>query len=277
MVVREMTRIPLSLKVTGGVIASLLIFAFILPYFAPYDPRRWATVPGDQPPSLSHPFGTTTVGQDLFWLSSYALRNSIILGVLTASISTIIAFLLGALAGFVRGSTSRYALTLVIDSFCLIPGLPVLIVLAFSWRKYLSPVLIALILSIFGWAWPSRSVRSLILSLRERSFTYTALLSGFSTMRIFFYEYLPYIMRWLAVSFLGLLNWAVGMETTIAVFGLSTLEEATIGSIIYWALQYQSVLRGIWWWVAIPVLLLAILIVALYELSKIIGELTGVK
>jgi len=270
-------KIPLSLKITLGIIASLLIFAFILPYFAPYDPRRWATVPRDNPPSFTYPFGTTTVGQDLFWLTSYALRNSIILGILTASISVMIAFLLGSLAGFVRGTISRYALTLLIDSFCLIPGLPVLIVLAYSWRKFLSPVLIALILSIFGWAWPSRSVRSLILSLRERSFTYTSILSGFGMMRIFFYEYLPYIIRWLAVSFLGLLNWAIGMETTIAVFGLSTLEEATIGSIIYWALQYQSILRGIWWWVTFPILLLAILIVTLYELSKIISEFTGVK
>ncbi|MEM1580933.1 MAG: ABC transporter permease [Candidatus Bathyarchaeia archaeon] len=270
-------KLPLSLKITAGIIAFLCVFAFIFPYFAPYDPRRWATVPGDQPPSKSFPFGTTTVGQDLFWLTAYALRNSITLGVLTASISTMIAFLLGSIAGFVRGSVSRYALTLLIDSFCLIPGLPVLIVLAYSWRKYLSPILIALILSIFGWAWPSRSVRSLILSLRERSFTYTSLLSGFGMLRIFLHEYLPYIVRWLAVSFLGLLNWAIGMETTIAVFGLSTLEEATIGSIIYWALQYQSILRGIWWWILFPILLLAILIVALYELSKIIGELTGVK
>ena len=266
-----------ALKATIGILIVLLTFAYILPHFAPYDPRRWATVPRDQPPLVTYPFGTTTVGQDLFWLSSYALRNSITLGVLTAFVSISIAFLLGAIAGFTRSSILRHTVTLFIDSFCLIPGLPVLIVLAYSWRRYLSPVLIALILSIFGWAWPSRQVRSLMLSLRERPFTYTALLSGFGMIRMFFYEYLPYIIKWLAVSFLGLLNWAIGMETTIAVFGLSSLEEATIGSIIYWAMQYQAVLRGIWWWLVIPILILMLLIITLYELSKIAGELIGAR
>ncbi|MBS7649200.1 ABC transporter permease [Candidatus Bathyarchaeota archaeon] len=270
-------RITKSLAITIGVLAAHLIFAYILPYFAPYDPRRWATVPRDMPPSNAFLFGTTTVGQDLFWLSSYALRNSITLGILTASISILIAFLLGATAGFVKKPALHNILTLCIDSFSLIPGLPALIVLTYSWRKYLSPILIALILSIFGWAWPSRSVRSLILSLRERPFTHTALLSGYSMIEIFFKEYLPYIIKWLAVSFLGLLTWAIGMETTIAVFGLSTLEEATIGSILYWALQYQAILRGIWWWPIIPILLLTTLIVTIYQLSNMIGELLGAR
>ena len=96
-------------------------------------------------------------------------------------------------------------------------------------------------------------------------------------IEIFIKEYLPYIIKWLAVSFLGLLTWAIGMETTIAVFGLSTLEEATIGSILYWALQYQAILRGIWWWPIIPIILLTTLIITIYQLSKIIGELLGAR
>jgi len=266
-------KVSISLKVSIGILIALLFFAFVVPFFAPYDPRRWGRVPGDCPPSFNHPFGTTTVGQDLFWLTSYALRNSITLGALTAFLSILIAFLLGAMAGFVRSPTARYMLLLFIDSFCLIPGLPVLIALVYSWRKYLSPILIALILSIFGWAWPSRSVRSLILSLRERPFTYTAILSGFGMIRIFFHEYLPYLIGWLTVSFLGLLNWAIGMEVTIAVFGVTSLEEATIGTILYWSLHYQAILRGIWWWVVIPVFLVVLLMVLLYKLSKDIGEL----
>lgn len=255
---------PTPFIVSTSVLLSLLLYSFVLPVFAHYDPRKWNVVPRDLPPSLSFPLGTTTTGQDLFWLCSFALRNSIVLGIITASLSILIAFILGSIAGYIRGKVSGDLMTLLIDSFCLIPGLPVLMVFAILWRDYLNPVLIALILSIFGWAWPSRNIRSMVLSLRERGFTYTAQLSGYSMSKIFYHEYLPYIVRWLVVSFLGLLNWAIGMEVTLAVFGLSSLEEATIGSTIYWAMQYQAALRGVWWWILSPVAILMILVISLY-------------
>ncbi|MEM1555180.1 MAG: hypothetical protein QXM54_01385, partial [Desulfurococcaceae archaeon] len=62
-------------------------------------------------------------------------------------------------------------------------------------------------------------------------------------------------------------NMAIGMEVTLAVFGLSSLQEATLGTMIYWALNYQSMLRGLWWWIIPPVATVVVIVLALYLVS----------
>ena len=55
------------------------------------------------PPSPEHIFGTTSRGQDLFWWLTFAVRNSLFLGVVTAIISRVIAILVGLTAGYQGG------------------------------------------------------------------------------------------------------------------------------------------------------------------------------
>ena len=67
------------------------------------------------------------------------------------------------------------------------------------------------------------------------------------------------------------------METTLGVFGLSSMEEATIGTMLYWAMQYQALLRGIWWWLGTPIIVVVVLISSLYYFSMGLGELLNPK
>ena len=62
--------------------------------------------------------------------------------------------------------------------------------------------------------------------------------------------------------------WAIGMETTLAIFGLTSLGVPSIGTIIFWAMSYQALVRGIWWWIFFPIALLIIFIVALYSAAR---------
>ncbi|PKP61276.1 peptide ABC transporter [Candidatus Atribacteria bacterium HGW-Atribacteria-1] len=254
------------------VLVIFLALGFILSPFAPYDPRRWGLVLKDLSPSLKHPLGTTTLGQDVFWLMTYSIKNSIILGTVTATFSIAIAMVMGFLAGHLGRKTSGDLINMVIDSFCIIPGLPVLLILSFALRKYLSLVLIGLILSIFGWAWPAKQLRSIVLEIKERTFISTAVSSGLGMAKVFLREYMPFVLPWLMMQFLGLINWSIGMETTLGVFGLSTMEEATIGTTIYWAMNYQALFRDIWWWLASPVIIVVLLIISIYLVSINISE-----
>ena len=245
------------------IFAFIIVYSFIISNFAPYDPTRWNTVPRDQPPSLKYPFGTTSLGQDLFWLCSLALKNSISMAVLTSTIGVVIALLLGIIAGYVRGRAFA-AMTFIIDSFCVIPALPILVLIFSLIRESLSPLLIALWIAVFSWAWPSRYVRSVVLSLRERGFTYVARFSGYGLIDLIRYHYLPYIFGLIVMSFFNIMIWAIGIETTLAIFGLISLAEPTLGLIIFWAMNYQAIPRNIWWWVFFPTLLLILLCVSLY-------------
>ncbi len=265
----------ISKSFTYGVVTIiiLLILGYIVSLFAPFDPTRWGKVPRDKPPCLKYPLGTTTVGQDVFWLATYAIRNSFTLGVLTGFFSIVIASLMGFISGYLNEKLAGKLTNLVIDSFSVIPGLPYIMVLAFSFKEYLNMTLIALFLSTIGWAWPSKQLRSIILEIREKTHVYTARASGFSLFNIFWSEFLPYVLSWLATTILNLMKWAIGMETALGVFGLSSMEKATIGTTLYWAMNYQALLRGKWWWIGTPIVTVILIITSLYYISIGLGEM----
>jgi len=257
-----------AFKISLGVMIAILIYSFVLPLFSPYeDPMAWNLAPKDQPPSLNHPFGTTSLGQDVFWLTSFALRNSIIFGTITGVIAIATALMIGTLAGAAPGRIS-VALSFVMDSFCVLPALPIIILLGTLWRGRMSVIMLALFLSLFGWAWPARIIRSVVLSVRERGFAYIAHFSGYRQWEIIRDIYLPYVYALVLMNMLNVIIWAIGMETTLAIFGLTTLGLPTVGTSIFWAMNYLAIPRGIWWWLFFPILFLMMFIVALYVISR---------
>ncbi len=255
------------------VFALLIILGFVVDSFAPFDPSRWGTVPRDQTPSLTYLFGTTTTGQDVFWLTTRAIKNAFILAGLTGVLSLFIALAMGFLGGYLNEKIWGRLVNLCIDSFSIIPGLPFIMVLAFSFRDYISIPLIAMFLSIIGWAWPSKSLRSIVLELRSRTHVYTARASGSGLFGILKNEFFPYVLPWAVTQALSLMVWSIGMETTLGVFGLSSMEQPTVGTILYWAMSYQALMRMKWWWIVPAILVVILMITSLYYISVGLGEL----
>jgi peptide/nickel transport system permease protein len=68
------------------------------------------------------------------------------------------------------------------------------------------------------------------------------------------------------------IGFAIGLEITLAIIGLVDLMIPTLGTMLNWALFYQSILLGRWWWVITPVVLSLLLSIALYWLSVSISE-----
>ncbi|PNV78855.1 MAG: peptide ABC transporter, partial [Dictyoglomus turgidum] len=68
------------------------------------------------------------------------------------------------------------------------------------------------------------------------------------------------------------MSWAIGMEMTLAILGLTNLEIPTLGTMLQWALSYQALLLGLWWWLFTPVVTSVFLFVSLYLLSVSISE-----
>ena len=110
------------------------------------------------------------MGQDIFWNTTHALKNSFVLGITTAVVATIIGTIVGLIAGY-RGGTLDKVLMSINDSFIVLPSLPILVFLSFSLRGKMTMFVLGLTLSVFSWPWGGKQVRAQVLSLREREFT----------------------------------------------------------------------------------------------------------
>jgi peptide/nickel transport system permease protein len=252
------------------VLLIIVILAF-LSIFSPYDPTLWNVVPKDLKPSMEYWLGTDSNGQDIFWQATFAIRNSLIISLIAGLVSRVIAILVGMVAGYKGGATDRILMFLG-DSLLVIPLFLIFVMLAMLVREHMNLVVLGLMLSIFGWAWDARLIRSMILSLREREFTKTAILSGTGTVKLVLNEYMPFAMPLIFSTLINNIGFAVGLEITLAIIGLVNLMTPTLGTMLNWALYYQSILLGRWWWVLTPVVLSLFLFIALYWLSVSISE-----
>jgi peptide/nickel transport system permease protein len=266
----------LNFRLTAGLLllSIFVILGGIVPSFSPYDPRSWNVVPRNLKPGPEHILGTTNLGQDTFWLLSQAIQNSLVIGLIVATAATTIGVLVGLTAGFLGGVFDR-VLTLLMDVFIVIPSLPILILMASLLQGRASLILISLILVVFNWPWPARQTRSMALSMREREFISTARFSGASTFGIITREIFPYIIPWTLANFINTVLVAIATESSLAVIGLSSLEEASLGSVIYWALQHQALLGARWYWIGSPVVAIILLFMGLFLTSTGWSELNA--
>ncbi len=249
----------------AAVLLVLAVLALLTP-FSPYDPTEWRVVPRDMPPSREYLLGTDSKGQDVFWQMTFAVRNSLALAVFAAAISRVIAVTVGLVAGYCGGIIDR-VLMFISDGFLVMPLFLIIVMLAMLVREHMNTVNLAMLLGALGWAWDARLIRSQILSLREREFTYTAILSGTPTRKLIFNEYFLFIMPLVFTTLINNMAWVVGMEITLALIGLTNVAVPTLGAMLRWAVTYQAMLLGLWWWVLAPIGVAVALFVALYLVS----------
>ena len=253
------------------IVLCVLLFFAGLSFFSPYDLTLYGEVPRDMPPSMTNLLGTDSRGIDIFWTATIAVRNSLTVALIAALVSRLIAVPVAMLAGY-KGGTLDRVLMFVSDSFLVIPLFMIIVLLAVLLRDSMNLLTLGLLLGCFGWAWDARVIRSDVLSLRERGFTQTAILSGTGTLKLVMKEYMPFVMPLVFATVINVMAWAIGLEITLAIIGLTNLDVPTLGTMIFWALSYQAILLGYWWWLLTPVVLSILLFIALYWLSVSISE-----
>jgi peptide/nickel transport system permease protein len=255
----------------GVVLLSAVALFALLSFFSPYPPNDSFVVPPDLPPSWSNLMGTTSRGQDLFWLLTFALRNTLVFGIVVAAISRLLALVIGLVAGYSGGLVDR-ALMSINDTFIVIPLFPILVLFYFVMKDHMSWGLLALMMACLGWSYDARLIRSVALSLRTREFTETSIFSGMSMRRILVEEHLPYVLPIVFSTTMNNINWSIGLEVTLSVLGFTDINTPTVGVLIYWANQHTALVAGIWWWIFFPVLLVILTFIGLFLLAVSMNE-----
>jgi len=256
---------------TGALLLGVVAVFALLSFFSPYPPNDSFVVPPDVAPSAEYWMGTTSRGQDLFWLLTFSIRNTLLFGLTVAVLSRLLALVIGLVAGYSGGLVDR-ALMSINDTFIVIPLFPILVLFYFVMKDHMSWGLLALMMACLGWSYDARLIRSVAMSLRHREFTESAIFSGMSTRQILVEEHLPYVLPIVFSTTMNNINWSIGLEVTLSVLGFTDINTPTVGVMIYWANQHTALVAGIWWWIFFPVLLVVMLFIGLFLLAVSMNE-----
>ena len=268
----------------GFILFTTLMILVFISFFAPPKYMYWYSYPKKLPPtptSIDLILGTTDNGRSVFWIFTNAIKNSLIIGLVTSLVSSHVGLFIGMFAGFKGGFIDKM-LMFITDTIIVIPALPLYIVVLMAFKSYISALgnpipFMGLIFSITGWCWPARQVRALVLSLREREFIITSLLSGNPIAGIIIKEIMPHLLAWHLINSTNAILYGISMETGLAIIGLSILDKDTLGTMIYWALYYGALFRGVWWWYSTPIVGATIVFLAFFLISHGISEYVNPK
>jgi peptide/nickel transport system permease protein len=207
------------------------------------DPTEFVGLPLD-PPSWRHWLGTTGQGQDVLAQTLLGARSSLAIGFLVGFLVVAMGAAIGTASGYLGGWIDD-VLSLVVNVFLVMPGLPLMVVIA----AYLpsGSATIVFVLVTTGWAWSARVMRAQTLTLRERDFVLAAKVGGESGVRIVFCEILPNMGSLLASSFIGATIYAIGAQVGLEFLGLGDTGRVTWGTNLYWASNDAALLTGSWW------------------------------
>lgn len=255
----------------GGLLLLFMFMAVFAPVVSPGDPTEFVDVP-HQPPSAQYWFGTEGQGKDVFRQTVWGARNSLAVGFATGLLTTAVGVAIGMIGGYFGGKVDD-ALSLMTNVVLIIPGLPLLVVLA----SFLKPGLVTIIfvLSVVGWAWPARVVRAQTLSMREKDFVSASIVSGENHFRIIFRELLPNLTSLIVGGLIGSVTYAIGAETALSFLGLTNVSDVSWGTNLYWAQNNAGLLVGAWWTIIPSGLCVALVAFALSLINYAMDEVTN--
>jgi peptide/nickel transport system permease protein len=255
---------------------AILVFfigvALFSPLISPGDPNKMVGRPHD-PPSAAHPFGTSRQGQDIFKQVVQGARQSLVIGFVTGTLIISFCILIGVTAGYMGGVVDE-ALSLMMNIFLILPGLPLIIVVA-GWVQQPGPSTIMLVLAFTSWAYGARVLRSQTLVLRNSDFVAAARVTGEPGWRIVLFEILPNMTSLVVSSWIGAVIFVILTESTLSFVGLGNPNSVSWGTTLYWASNNQALLTGAWWTFIPPGLCIAMTGLSLTLINYGIDEITN--
>jgi len=261
---------PMTGKLAAGLILAglILLFGLVGPLFV-QDPALVNDV-GLTGPSGAHLLGTTQTGQDVLAQLAYATRGSLTIGAVVGLLTLLLSAFFGVVGAYAGGWVDEL-FSLFTNVMLVIPGLPLVIVIS-SYVPDKSLWLVALVLSITGWAGSARVLRGHTLSLRTRDYVLASRVAGEKRWRILAVEILPNLVPLFASQAVFAVIFAILGEAGLSYLGLGATGSFTWGTMLYYAQNGLALRLGAWWWFVPPGLLLALFGAALSLINFSIDE-----
>lgn len=181
-------------------------------------------------PSASHVLGTDFEGKDTLKQILAGGQDVIIVGLVAAAVSTVIAVVFGALAAYLGGTLDSMVVQ-VTDFVLTVPTFPLLLVLS-AYLQLTSAFFLAILLGVLSWPSLLRAVRAQVLSLKEREYVEAAKLVDLGTSRIILREILPNMASYLLINFITAMTGAVYALAGLYLLGLAPMAGTNWGIMI---------------------------------------------
>jgi peptide/nickel transport system permease protein len=207
-------------------------------------------------PSAQHLLGTNHAGNDLLSQLLWGSRISLLVGLATGLFVTLLSLTLALLSGYLGGVVDD-VISFITNVMLVIPGLPLMIVIA-AYVTMRGVMPIVLVLGLTSWPYPTRLLRSQVLTLKNRDFVRVSKALGEKTSFVVFREILPNMISIVMAEFFSASMSAILGEATLEFIGLGNLAVVSWGTILYWAQANGALLSGAWWWFLPPGLCIAL-------------------
>jgi peptide/nickel transport system permease protein len=260
---RHNPRITIGLALLGG----MLLFWLIGTLTIGTSKAVPLSGPPDMPPSAQYPLGTDSAGRQLLPVLIAGMPLTLEVGLLAGGVGLAIGAVLGFSAGYFGGPLDSLIRTAA-DVLLPIPALAVLVVIASTIHTVLSVEVMALVVASLAWMFPTRTIRSQVLSIRNRAYVEVGRFSGENSLDIIFGELMPNLLPYLAASFVGAVGAGILAAIGLEALGLGPQDAPTLGMTIFWAIYYGATLRGMWWWWGPPIVILILVFMALFLIAQ---------
>jgi ABC-type dipeptide/oligopeptide/nickel transport system permease subunit len=223
--------------------------------------------------------GQPSPPRDIFSTLVYGTRVSLIVGVLSALFSTVIGLFLGLVSGYIGGIVDEGIMRFA-DLLLVLPTLPLFIVLIAVMRATYGLVSmwnIIILITFFGWMSFSRSVRSMVISIRERPFIEAAKAAGAGKFYIITKHIVPNVFALVYVTLATSVPGAIITEASLSWLGLGDPMIPSWGKILYdFNTSGIAVTKGLtdyWFWIFPPCISIALLATAFILLGFALDEI----
>ncbi len=208
-------------------------------------------------------WGTNNLGKDVYTRVLWGGQISLTIGILAVWVSLFLGLLMGGIAGFYGGWIDDLIMRFV-EILASIPGLFLLIILSALLRDPRNPLaqafglkmssaqtflMIVLVLGFVGWGGLARTIRSMILSIREMDYAQAAKALGASEARIMWLHLLPATISYIIVSLTLSIPGFILQETGLSFLGLgpSALDTSSWGLLLNDATARGSSIQFVPW------------------------------
>lgn len=245
-----------------ALLALVLALCTLAPSLLGLDGATTAPERRLEAPTAAHPFGTDTLGRDLFARVLLGGRTSLLVGFAATVVSVGIGVLYGGLAGY-HGGRIDEAMMRFVDFLYAIPYmfLVILVMLLFRDSARGRPLPVFLALGLVQWLTLARIVRGEALRLRGQELVQALRVLGASDARILFRHVLPNAFGPIAVYGALTVPHVILLESFLSFLGLGI--ELSWGQLVAEGVAVVNPIASPWWLLVAPAAFLASTLLAL--------------
>jgi len=259
-------------KISIAILIFIILFSFVSPLFYTLSPYIFDKNAILQPPSLIHLLGTDRLGRDLLARVIHGGQVSLLIGVGSALVASLIGLIYGVFAGYFKGLWDK-TFVFIVDLFLTFPTFFLLLTLV----SYIeaSSLILVIVIAITGWMGTARLIRSQSYQIASKPYIKVLKIAEVPTYKIVFKYFLPLLGPIFFVSFSFGVSGAILAESGLSYLGLGiTPPNMSWGSILS---NGKSVMEIAWWVSFFPGMFIFLVTFSLIQISDYLQQISNLK